>query len=116
LLVVSAAVNTNLCVTPASQVVSQRPIHALRPASEAVLTQLGQEDQRIYRALHTLETCTIEALNNYSHRPRRTRNVLSQRVPFERKHENGRVAFREIDITAKCSPPQSKLATRSDSF
>jgi hypothetical protein len=31
------------------------------------------KDQRMYRALHTPETCTIAALNNYLHRPRRTR-------------------------------------------
>ena len=29
--------------------------------------------------------------------------MLSQRVPFERKHEVDRVAFRKTDITAKCS-------------
>ena len=29
--------------------------------------------------------------------------MLSQRVPFDRKHENDRAAFRKIDITAKGS-------------
>jgi hypothetical protein len=72
-------------VTPASQMVLPRPTHVSRPASDAVLMQRGQEDQRMYRALHTLETYTIAALNNYPHRPRRTRNTQSQRVPFARR-------------------------------
>ena len=42
--------------------------------------------------------------------------MLSHRVPFERKHENDRVAFREIGITAKCSPPQRKSHETLDGF
>jgi hypothetical protein len=53
---IRAAVSTNVRVTPASQMMLRRPIHASGPASDAVLTQRGQEDQRIYRALHTLNT------------------------------------------------------------
>jgi hypothetical protein len=43
--------------------------------------------------------------------------VLSQRVPFDRKHENDRVAFRKIGITAKCSadPRGSSLSARTAS-
>ena len=55
--------------------------------SGAGLTQLGQGDQRIYQALHALEPRPLTDLNNCSHRSRRTRNVLSQRVPFEQSRE-----------------------------
>jgi hypothetical protein len=49
-----------------------------------------------------LEPLPITLLNNYSHRPRRTRNVPSQRVPFDQTRERPG-GFRKIDVTAKCS-------------
>src|ERR1700746_327397 len=73
----------SLPVTHASQVVLQRPIHASRPTSGAGLTALGQGDQRIYRALHTLEPYPIAALINCLHRPRRTHPASSKRVLFD---------------------------------
>ena len=79
---IRAAVSTNVRVTPASQMMLQQPIHASRPALDAGLMKLGQEDQRIYRALHTPHRIPITPLNNYPHRPRRTHNALSQRVPL----------------------------------
>jgi hypothetical protein len=41
--------------------------------------------------------------------------VLSQRVPFEREHENGRTAFRKIDTTARwCADRrESSLSART---
>ena len=64
----------------------------LGPCRTRVSRMLGEGDQRMYRALHTLNTTPIAALNNYLHRPRRTRNVLSQRVPSFRKHKVDKVA------------------------
>jgi hypothetical protein len=99
-------------VTHASQMVSQRPIHSSRPASSAGLTRLGQGDQRIYRALHTSEPHRIAALNTYSHRPRRTHNVLSQRVPLARKHEVDPGSFPEnCNHGEVLRGPQRKLLT-----
>jgi hypothetical protein len=46
---IRTAVGINVRVTPASQMMSRPPIHALRPASDAGLTQLGERDQRIDR-------------------------------------------------------------------
>ena len=57
----------------------------------------------MYRALHALELHPLTDLNNYSHRPRRTRNALSQRVPLARKHEVDKVAFWKTD-TRRSSP------------
>jgi len=39
----------------------------------------------------------IAPLNNYPHRPRRTRNALPQRVPLARKHQVDQVVFPEAE-------------------
>ena len=59
------AVISNVRVTPASQTVLQRTIHSSRPASDAGLERFVEGDQRIYRALYTLNThsdCSYEYL------------------------------------------------------
>jgi len=59
---IRAAVGINVRVTPASQMVLERPIHASRPASGVGLALLGQGDQRIGQALYSLETCPISRM------------------------------------------------------
>src|ERR1700746_150293 len=66
------------------------------PYRAGVFERLQEGDQRIYRALHTPETCTIAALNSYLHRPRRTRANSPERVPLARKYELDQVASEKL--------------------
>jgi hypothetical protein len=93
-------------VTPTSQELVQSPIHLSKPASDAVLNKSVEEAQRICPAFNTFLPAPIAQLNNYSHRPRRTRTFefkgshsLRQRSGRRKIH---RVVLR-LSVTPYCS-------------
>jgi hypothetical protein len=71
-------------VTPASQELVQTPIHPSNPASDAGLGNFDSKAQRICPALNAFQSAPIAHLNNYLHRPRRTRSFTLEGVPLRR--------------------------------
>ena len=69
-------------VTLASQEFVQPPIYLPKPASDAVLNKFVEEDRRIYPALNAFQPAQIARLNNYLHRPRKTRSLTLEGVPL----------------------------------